>query len=46
MKKVRNEVHFFVFDGISQTCSKYPKYEVDNIFAISWEKSVVTAFVF
>ena len=39
-------VDIIVFDGSGQTCPKYPKYEVGNIFAIYLEKRVTTAFVF
>ena len=29
------DVDTFVFDGSDQTCPKYPKYDVGNVFAIS-----------
>ena len=36
----------YCFDGSDQKCPKYPKYEFGNIFSISWEKYVATAFLF
>ena len=32
--KINIKVGFIVFDGSGQTCPKYPKWEVGNIFAI------------
>ena len=37
---------YVIFDGSGQTCSKYPKSEIGDIFAICQEKKILVKFIF